>query len=379
MKLRQCRRCGWEEKTGSVASELASQSTVNADDFLADGDSSDELNRKTGEVAVQPPQGTIEIHSGDNLSPVGGATVPEIPGFEGIGGATVAGTGEFNDDSLIPGFSNQTVQVSGDSLIDSVGEGNRSESQVLSIDSVLKSGEGGLGLRLSGTQGAGDFLMKSEELSPATGTARENATFVSENLTPGEAQALQTMWGGAAGAEGVRENMTIRGSADAVDETRLTFSSLVISPRKLVESKPSASQPVAVRSDYDLVKVLGEGGMGVVYDAVQRSVDREVALKMMKGAAARDTKQQHKFLSEAVVTGELDHPNIVPIYDVGSSEKGLLFYAMKKVQGTPWNKVLTEKSQVGNIEILMKVADAISFAHSRGVVHSDLKPENVML
>jgi WD40 repeat protein/serine/threonine protein kinase len=379
LKLRQCRRCGWEEKTGSVASELASQSTVNAEDFLADADSSDELNRKTGEVAPPASQATFEIQSSREAAPSEGATVPEISGLGGKRGAESPGTGELNDDSQIPGFNNQTVQVTGDSLVDLTADGAGSESQVLSIDSVLKSGEGGLGLRLSGTQGSGDFLMKSEELPSASGSARENATFVSENLTPGEAQALQTMWGGAAGGEGVRENMTIRGSADEVDETRLTFSSLVISPRKLVESKPAASQPVAVRSDYDLVKVLGEGGMGVVYDAVQRSVDREVALKMMKGAAARDTKQQHKFLSEAVVTGELDHPNIVPIYDVGSSEKGLLFYAMKKVQGTPWNKVLTEKPQVGNIEILMKVADAIAFAHSRGVVHRDLKPENVML
>ena len=247
LKLRQCRRCGWEEKTGSVASELASQSTVNAEDFLADADSSDELNRKTGEVAPQASQATFEIQSSREAAPSEGATVPEISGLGGKRGAESPGTGGVNDDSLIPGFNNQTVQVTGDSLVDLTAEGPGSESQVLSIDSVLKSGEGGLGLRLSGTQGSGDFLMKSEELPSASGSARENATFVSENLTPGEAQALQTMWGGAAGGEGVRENMTIRGSADEVDETRLTFSSLVISPRKLVESKPAASQPVAVR------------------------------------------------------------------------------------------------------------------------------------
>src|SRR5207237_4087736 len=74
-----------------------------------------------------------------------------------------------------------------------------------------------------------------------------------------------------------------------------------------------------------------------------------------------------------------DHPNIVPIYDVGTSERGLLFYSMKKVKGTPWMKLIQQKDVSDNLEILMKVADAIAFAHSKGVIHRDLKPENVML
>ncbi|MCA9044295.1 MAG: protein kinase, partial [Planctomycetaceae bacterium] len=86
-----------------------------------------------------------------------------------------------------------------------------------------------------------------------------------------------------------------------------------------------------------------------------------------------------KFLSEAVVTGDLDHPNIVPIYDVGRDAQGTLFYSMKQVQGTPWQKVIREKSEAENIEILLRVADAMAFAHSRGIVHRDLKPENIML
>ncbi len=86
-----------------------------------------------------------------------------------------------------------------------------------------------------------------------------------------------------------------------------------------------------------------------------------------------------KFLAEAVLTGELDHPNIVPIYDLGRSHSGELFYSMKNVNGTPWDRVLTSKSLDENLDILLKVADAIAFAHSRGVIHRDLKPENVML
>ena len=119
--------------------------------------------------------------------------------------------------------------------------------------------------------------------------------------------------------------------------------------------------------------------MGVVYAARQASIDRTVAVKMLKPDIANHAEQREKFLSEAVVTGDLDHPNIVPIYDLGASEAGALFYSMKRVQGTPWMTVIEEKSSAENVEILMKVADAVAFAHSRGVIHRDLKPENVML
>ncbi len=153
---------------------------------------------------------------------------------------------------------------------------------------------------------------------------------------------------------------------------------LVIQPRKLVsELLPGQTKAGA---DYNLVRKLGEGGMGVVFAAVQTSIRRSVALKMLKGAGvSRNESQREKFLAEAMVTGDLEHPNIVPIYDLGRDEDGAIFYAMKHVKGTPWDKLLPKKSVVENVEILLKVADGVAFAHSRGVVHRDLKPENVMI
>jgi len=153
---------------------------------------------------------------------------------------------------------------------------------------------------------------------------------------------------------------------------------LVIQPRKLV-SELLLGQTKA-GADYNLVRKLGEGGMGVVFAAVQTSIRRSVALKMLKGAGgSRNESQREKFLAEAMVTGDLEHPNIVPIYDLGRDEDGAIFYAMKHVKGTPWDKLLPKKSVVENVEILLKVADGVAFAHSRGVVHRDLKPENVMI
>jgi len=153
--------------------------------------------------------------------------------------------------------------------------------------------------------------------------------------------------------------------------------SLVIQPRILRqdESGPAANE----RIDYNLLKKLGEGGMGIVYAARQQSIRRVVALKMLKKAGAQEAFQREKFLAEAVITGDLEHPNIVPIYDLGRDEAGAIFYAMKHVKGTPWDKLVTKNSTHENLEILMKVADAVAFAHSRDVIHRDLKPENVMI
>jgi WD40 repeat protein/serine/threonine protein kinase len=154
-------------------------------------------------------------------------------------------------------------------------------------------------------------------------------------------------------------------------------SALVVKPRALQHF--SQRDPAKAPPDYELIDLLGKGGMGVVYAARQSSVDRIVALKMVKPEIAGDLELREKFLAEAVVTGDLDHPNIVPIYDVGSDAQNALFYSMKRVQGTPWESVISRLPLEENLDVLMKVADAIAFAHSRNVLHRDLKPGNVML
>jgi WD40 repeat protein len=165
---------------------------------------------------------------------------------------------------------------------------------------------------------------------------------------------------------------TIRGNEFGTPKRR---TNLVIQARNLT-GYVEGSDEIA---DYELLERLGKGGMGVVYAARQASIDRRVAIKKMLPQVANQPVQREKFLTEAVVTGELDHPNIVPIYDLGLDNEGALFYSMKCVQGTPWCDVIEQKSLAENLEILMKSADAVAFANSRGVVHRDLKPENTML
>jgi len=183
---------------------------------------------------------------------------------------------------------------------------------------------------------------------------------------------IHPTWGAALDAE-VPPTMSIKSGFGSVDGSQ---PSLVIQPRRLASAKASESR---ANADYEIVSLLGKGGMGMVFSARQGSLDRHVAVKMLKPEGANNPLARDSFLSEACVTGDLEHPNIVPIYDLGYNSDGAFFYSMKQVKGTPWNKVIRQNSQVENVEILMRVCDAIALAHSKGIIHRDLKPENTMI
>ncbi|OHB85779.1 MAG: hypothetical protein A2V98_11205 [Planctomycetes bacterium RBG_16_64_12] len=210
----------------------------------------------------------------------------------------------------------------------------------------------------------------AEDDTDTADSRRVAETFDAGGLPPETAARVSLIWSGK-----YRPETTPRTSIKTEAQSVESEANLVIPTRVLRESE----EEDAAKADYELVSQLGEGGMGVVYAARQASIDRTVAVKMLKPTGADDAEARGKFLSEAVVTGDLEHPNIVPIYDVGRSEAGNLFYSMKRVKGTPWDTVISEKVFQENIETLMKIADAVALAHSRGVVHRDLKPENVML
>jgi WD40 repeat protein/serine/threonine protein kinase len=205
----------------------------------------------------------------------------------------------------------------------------------------------------------------------------EHDRTVDFSMSPAEARHLDSQWRGTFDL-GAKQGQTIR-QRETVTGFR---SSLPVKSRYIREKRKSPEAPpksLAEVPDYELLDIIGEGGMGVVYAAHQSSIARTVAVKMLKPSAKIREDQRDKFISEAVVTGELDHPNIVPIYDLGSNEEGALFYSMKRVRGTPWDKVLDQKTLDENLSILLRVADAVAFAHAGGVIHRDLKPENVML
>jgi hypothetical protein len=176
-----------------------------------------------------------------------------------------------------------------------------------------------------------------------------------EDETPGSPE-VDRLWRGALTVH-ARPSMTLKAASAAPDPA---ISDLLIRPFRV----GMLGELPTNETEYELKEVIGEGGVGVVYAARQASIDRTVAVKMLKDEFAHKRDHRNKFLSEAVVTGELDHPNIVPIYDVGTSEIGSLFYAMKRVRGTPWSQVIQQQSLAENLRILLSVADAIAFAEA---------------
>ncbi len=135
--------------------------------------------------------------------------------------------------------------------------------------------------------------------------------------------------------------------------------------------------------------LIGEGGMGAVHLATQSTLGRHVAVKTLR-SNAEDVDATLRILREAWVTGLLSHPNIVPVYDVGVDASGSPIIVMKRVEGRPWSEVMHEPLALtqltgradpleANIHVLVSVCNAIHFAHSRGILHRDIKPDNVMI
>ncbi len=132
---------------------------------------------------------------------------------------------------------------------------------------------------------------------------------------------------------------------------------------------------------------LGRGGMGHVHPATDRNLIRHVALKRLDKKLAKVPMYRDGFIAEGQITGQLEHPNIVPVHELAIGDNGIPYFTMKLVQGVGFDTWLrdpfrppgsTDRLHEG-LEIFLKICDAVAYAHHRGVIHRDLKPENVMI
>jgi len=132
--------------------------------------------------------------------------------------------------------------------------------------------------------------------------------------------------------------------------------------------------------------VIAQGGMGEIVLCVDRDIRRPIALKRMLTATADDPSRRARFVEEAQVTGQLEHPNIVPVHELAHRDDGSVYFTMKLVKGKSLADLLAEAKQgkdalsLGDLlQVFLKVCDGVAFAHSRGVLHRDLKPANIMV
>ena len=140
----------------------------------------------------------------------------------------------------------------------------------------------------------------------------------------------------------------------------------------------AADRPETAGTPYTIVEEIGRGGMGTVYRAVDATLDREVALKVSTLGQA-DPDEAERMRREASVMARLEHPGIVPVHDAGELPDGRVYYAMKLVRGERLDRWVDGRTLPDRLGVFQRVCEAVSFAHAHGVVHRDLKPQNIMI
>ncbi|MBX9624969.1 MAG: serine/threonine protein kinase, partial [Gemmataceae bacterium] len=142
--------------------------------------------------------------------------------------------------------------------------------------------------------------------------------------------------------------------------------------------RPAPGGP-AVVAGYELLDEVGRGGMGVVFRARDLALDREVAVKLLLPRFAPDSASAARFVGEARVTAQLQHPGIPAVYQVGDLPGGRPFLAMKLIKGRTLAGLLASGVAVDPLAVFEGVCQAVGYAHAHGVIHRDLKPSNVMV
>lgn len=143
--------------------------------------------------------------------------------------------------------------------------------------------------------------------------------------------------------------------------------------------REAIDEPDLSQTKYKLVAPLGQGGMGSVYVAEDTVLNRQVALKVLR-VQDRQGELVKRMQREAQTAAQLEHPGIIPVHDLGNLPDGRVFYVTKLVQGLQLDEYAARaETQSERLRVFLKICDAVSYAHSKGVLHRDVKPANIMV
>lgn len=189
----------------------------------------------------------------------------------------------------------------------------------------------------------------------------------------------------------IKELLNIETGVDLDKTSRVYLSK---KGKEIKHLKDSSIDKLISASEKDTKYIVGEsigfGGMGTVLETLDQDIRRRVAMKVLLEDHVEDKASIKRFLEEAQITGQLEHPNVVPVYEIGVDDESRAYFTMKLVKGETLESVINkiaddidgfrQKYSLGTmLQIFMKVCDGIGYAHNKGVLHRDLKPENIMI
>ena len=152
-----------------------------------------------------------------------------------------------------------------------------------------------------------------------------------------------------------------------------------LSDQRLSYLRDLVANPDFSATKYRIIKELARGGMGTVYVAEDTELDRRVAIKVLSSPETNNDLRE-RMIREAQIIARLEHPGIVPVHDVGVLPDGRVFYAMKYVRGSRLDEYAAHADSIKDrLRKFQAACDAVAFAHAHGVIHRDLKPQNIMI
>ena len=356
---RKCPKCG--EKLGSDnADASATLATIegNSPQDAIDNFEGKPKSDTIGTVDIEPPvvEGSAGVGSDSeatiDITQFDPSKDPYGPGLSGTLSKNATVTGEGTED--------------GSGTVDAHGGAGHDSSATIDLGTMPKADSDMTLDSPMGAAGPGTSASGSDHTLAVDGSGTSSSLY--------KTSEVEQIWKKAAGSSANPAHSLNRGRVQVTDSVfeRISIRNLNLNPNIAADD-----------ADYHIRSELGRGKQGVVYAAKQKGLGRTVAIKLvMKGAAGSVEREKlNRFVREAEITAALDHPNILPIHELAVTDGGELFYSMKKVDGKAWNDIIDDKINTldENVECLLKVCDALAFAHSKRVIHRDLKPGNIMI